>query len=240
MALFPLNPGLYPLGQFDLLDTELSLVKGGEVMTLVASLRSNTAAEQAAFDAQDGYVFDVTSVINNRPAASRAGGTNDATQFPLFLADDGIAGYGTLLGTLLGTNAGINSTGSTLGPSTAAASGKMTLWDKPGLYAVSIDAVAADFLTSVTIGAYAGLQPGTVLGFGGTGGSSADRGKLAHNSCANKIAASGVAHFVEFESAPTSNSMASLVTTPGRLVGATEIFNRVIVSYMSGIGVCTL
>lgn len=230
MALFPLQPGVQPLGQYDVLDTELSSILGGEVMTLTQVSRSNTATELAAFDAADGYLFDASAPIQNRPASVRA---SSASQFPLFLSDDGFAGYGTLFGSVIGTPAGLSTSGSNLGPSTAAASGKVTLWDKPGLYAVSTDAVASDFITSIAVGAGAGLSPGRALGFTSTG-------KLAHSSCSGAVSSSGVAYFVEFESAPTSNSMASLVTTPGRLVGATEIFNRVVLSFHAGYSLRTL
>lgn len=237
MALFPLTPGLHPLGQYDVVNTEVSSLLGGEVLTFTTASRSNTSTEQAAFDAEDGYIFDVTVPIANRPAATRA---STASQVPLFLCDDGSAvGYSTLFGVLIGGVAGVGTSVSgstTIGPSTILGSGKATLWDKPGLYAVSTDAVASDFITSISTGSSAGLAPGTSVGFG----NSTDIGKLAHNSCANKVASSGVANFVEFESAPTTQSMASLVTTSPRLLGATEVFNRVVIWFHSGLGVRTL
>lgn len=233
MALFPLQGGLQPLGQYDLLDTELSSILGGEVMTFTVTTRQSNVTDAAAFDAQDGYIFDTTVPIQNRPATLRA---TSASSVPLFLSDDGIVGYGTAIGNMIGNPLGLNPAGTAIGPSTAAGSGKVTLWANPGLYAVSTDAVASDFITKISTGSSAGLAPGTSIGFG----SSTDSGKLAHNTCTNKVATSGVANFVEFESAPTTASMASLVTTPARLVGATEIFNRVVIYFHSGLGVRTL
>lgn len=228
MALFPLQPGLNPLGQFDVVNTELASILGGQVLTFTSVSRTNTSTESAAFDAADGYLFDTTVPINNRPASTRA---STAAQFPLYLSDDGLSGYGTYFGQTIGVPAGLSTTGTNLGPHSAAASGKVTLWDKPGLYAVSTDAVATDFLTSISTGASAGLTPGTVLGFC----NSTDIGKLAHNSCTLKVAGTGVGYFVEFATANTSNQTGgSLVTTPNKLVGATEIFTRVIINWFGG------
>lgn len=226
MALLPLHPGMIALGHFDLVDTELSSIKGGEVMTLTTASTSNSASEKAAYDSLDGYMFDASGTILNRPAATRA---STAAQFPLFLSDDGTANYGTLFGQVIGTPVGQSTTGTDLGPNTAAASGKVTLWDKPGLYAVTTDAVASDFITSVSTGASAGLVPGRVLGF--TSG-----GKLAHSSTATEaaVAGTGVGHFVEFQ------TNQSLVNTPARLVGATSSYTQIVFHFSAGLGVRTL
>lgn len=227
MALFPLQPGLFPLGQFDALDSDIANVLGGEVMTLTSAGTSETSA----YDDTDGYHFDVTTPITNHVASVRA---STASQFPLFLSDDGTKGYGTLFGQTIGTTAGRATTGTDLGPSTQAASGKVTLWDKHGLYAVSIDAVASDFITSISTGASGGLTPGAVLGF-------TNVGKLAHVACSGAVAGSGVANFVEFDSATSQNaSPGSLVNTPNRLVGATVVYNRVVLHFSAGVGVRTL
>lgn len=221
MALFPANPGLYPLGLFDVSDAiSLSSITGGEVGTLTTRSRTVSASEKAASDALDGYTYATPAT---RPALTLA--TTNA-QFPLYLLDDGTTDYGTMLGQVIGVPVGLSVTGTDAGPHSAAASGKVTAWDKPGLYVVTLTSCASDFVTSLLAGT-SGLAPGTSLGFNASS-------RLAHTSCSGAVAASGVAHFVEFESSP------SLVTTPGRLVGATEQFTRVKVQFHAGLGVRTL
>lgn len=216
MALYPLQSGMNPLGQMDVLNTEAASLKGGEVMTLGTASRANSESETAAQDALDGYTY-VTPEL--RPVAKTA---SDATEFPLYLADEGTSpDYLTYYGKLMGP-VGLGE-GAALGPHTAAASGKVTLWDKPGLYAVTLDACASDFVSSIA----AGLTPGASIGF------TAD-GKLAHGACAAAVAATGVAHFVEFSAEP------GLVKTPARLVGAAETFTRVVLQFHAGHGVRTL
>src|SRR5574343_1989303 len=155
MALRILNPGIEPLGQFDFADGYLLIVKGGEVCTLTALSRTNTASEKAAHDALDGY----TNYSQNK----RAGLTLNIavnTARPLWLTDGGtgasgiIQGYGTLFGQVIGTSVGLATSGTNLGPHAVLAAGKVTAWDKPGLYAVTLDAVDAD--------ATNGLQPSNV------------------------------------------------------------------------------
>jgi hypothetical protein len=221
MALFPANPGLYPLGLFDVSDAvSLSSITGGEVGTLTTRVRVNSASEKAAADALDGYSY---ATPGSRPALTLA--TTNA-QFPLFLLDDGASGYGTLFGQVIGSPVGLSTTGTDLGPHSAAASGKVTAWDKPGLYVVTVDSCASDFVTSLLAGT-SGLVPGTVLGFNASS-------RLAHASCSGAVSGSGVGHFVEFESSP------SLVTTPGHLVGAAQQFTRIKMHFSSGLGVRTL
>lgn len=132
MALKILQPGIQPLGQFDGLDAQVTSSLGGEVCTFTY-VALNT--DDAAADVEDGYVAQV---------ATRAAVTNTLADGnrPLFLCDEGIAGYGTLFGEIVGASTGQTVTGGTvLGPHTATGSGKVTLWDKPGLYAVTLDAV---------------------------------------------------------------------------------------------------
>ena len=152
MALFPLQPGLYPLGQFDIIDTSLASITGGEVLYLVSASRTNTASETAAADVLDGYD---QATPGQRPATDLVGGTARVLNF---LADDGTAGYGTIFGEVIGTPTGLSTTGTNLGPHTAVASGKVTLWDKDGLYEVTATSVAADFVTSLSNSA---IAPGT-------------------------------------------------------------------------------
>lgn len=134
MALRPLQSGTQPLGQFDALDAQATAVLGGEVATFTyVSIAAGT--DDAAADIDDGYVAQAQT----RPAATTTlpGGAR-----PLFLVDEGTANYGTLFGEIVGSAVGLTSTGgASLGPHTASGSGKWTLWDKPGLYAVTLDAV---------------------------------------------------------------------------------------------------
>lgn len=220
MALRILQPGIQPLGQFDFQDGYLLSVRGGEICTLVALPRTNTATETAAADVFDGYT-NITQQL-------RAGLTLNiavATARPLWLTDDGtgasgiIQGYGTLFGQVIGTPAGLATTGTNLGPHTALASGKVTAWDKPGLYAVTLDAVD----THATLGlvpANAALVPGaplytTILG-------------LLTPTLARSVGGASpvVARFVEFET-----TARSLVRTPASLVGAAEVFEHAVFSY---------
>jgi len=231
MALYLLQPGLQPLGQFDCLDTDLANVLGGEVGTLDEASRTNSASEKAASDVLDGYVADEVDV--GTPTASRPvlriADTATETRKLFYLLDDGQAHYGTLFGELIGTPVGLATTtssgGSLLGPHTAAGSGKVTAWDKPGLYAVSSDALHAslDPNTSGSPGGPGGLNdtplPGDLLYREPTSG------KLSVSTAA-VAAADKIGMFVE-----TSGS-GSLVTTPGKLVGAAETFDRVKFQYL--------
>ncbi len=219
MALFPLNPGLMPLGQFDCVDADLALVTGGEVMSFTA-VAHGTSTDKSAADATDGYLYDSSVTIQNR-ALTRLAVAGDIDKM-LMLADDGTTGYGTMFGETIGTSAGLSVTGTNLGPSTAAASGKVTVWDKPGLYEISVSSLASDFVSGIG----AGLTPGAVLGYNASS-------KLAYTGLSGAIANSGVANFVEF------SSSGSLVTTPARLVGTTTLsvlYPRIVVAFNAGNG----
>ena len=135
---------------------------------------------------------------------------------PLWLLDEGTRGYGTLFGQVIGVPAGLSTVGTNLGPHTAAGSGKVTCWDKPGLYAVSVDAVdtSADGLVVTNTN----LVPGLAL-------CPQTDGKLTPTTSGTALAVN-VGRFVEFETQPF------LVTTPPSLVGATEAAIRAIFSYM--------
>lgn len=208
MALFILQPGIEPVGQFDFLDNDLSSVLGGELGTLDEATRTNTASEKAAEDVRDGYVADGSSAAT-RPVLRLADEVSETRKL-FYLLDDGQANYGTLFGELIGTPVGLATTpasgGSQLGPHTAAASGKVTAWSKPGLYAVSTDALA-DALSDLTDTPL----PGDLLY------REAGTGKIT------SLADTGdkVGMYVEHA------NDGSLVTTPNRLVGAAEQFDRV-------------
>ncbi len=200
MALKILQPGTQPLGQFDGLDSELTSFKGGEVVTLVGVVNT-VATDKASSDVFDGYTGTTTK---RRPAVTK---TLVSGSRPLFLCDDGTSGYGTLFGSVVGGSVGLTVTGgAVLGPHTATGSGKITLWDKPGLYAVTLDAVdtAADGIVpsnnSMTVGIGLTYTTGGLL--------------TPVGSTAAVGSAPVVARFVEF------NTDGSLVTTPNSLVAA--------------------
>lgn len=186
--------GCTPFGQFDGLDSQYLTLKGGEVVTLGAVALSTN--DKAAHDDFDGYQNPGTNrVVVQFPTSGNR---------PLFLADDGITGYGTLFGSVVGGVVGQVVTGGTvLGPHTATGSGKVTCWSNPGLYAVSLDAVDT---TSST-----GLVPTNTSAVTGVGIKATAAGLLTVGSSTfeNVI----LARFVEFE------SNGSLVTTPSSLVG---------------------
>ena len=167
MALKLLQPGVQPLGQFDGYDADYLTVKGGEVCTFGSVATPGqpgvTASgfDKGAYDVFDGYVNPASPVQDAGPrrvvvthtfgAPTVAGvlysvGIAGAALRPLMLTDDGITGYGTLFGSVVGGTVGqqVNGpttfTGAVLGPATQTGSGKITCWEKPGLYAVSLDA----------------------------------------------------------------------------------------------------
>jgi hypothetical protein len=211
MALKIYQPGIQPLGQFDCLDAYLSTILGGEIGTVFGASRTVSATEKAAYDALDGYT-NVTDQLRVAVANSVEG----TAVRPLWLLDDGTAGYGTLFGQVIGTPVGLSVTGTNLGPHTAAASGKVTCWDKPGLYAVSVDAVddSADglVLTNANCDPGAAMQP-------------LANGKLTVSTASDSVNVT-VGRFMEFETSPF------LVTTPPSLVGATEAAVNVVFSFM--------
>ena len=183
---------------------------GGEVGTLYEASRTVTSTETAAFDVLDGYT-NVTSLTR----AAVANRVNTTSQRPLWLLDEGTLGYGTLFGQVIGTPTGLSTTGTNLGPHTAAASGKVTCWDKPGLYGVSADAVntAADGLVLTNTSVVSGLELHVL-----------NNGRLTPAGSTGAVAVE-VARFIEFETSPF------LVTTPPSLVGAAEAVERAVISF---------
>ena len=131
MALKLLNPGLRPLGMFDLDDADSGALVGGEFVELTDD---DPATEAYAADvAQLMRGGNTLSMKRDSSTAGRLGG----------LADEGGEqgeGYGTLFGSLIGANAGQATQQSgavVIGPSTDRASGKVTVWATPGLYGVT-------------------------------------------------------------------------------------------------------
>ena len=205
MSLKLLQPGVQPLGQYDGVDSEISTFKGGEIVTF-ASL-AVTSSDKAAKDVFDGYVNP--SLVQKRVVVTRNVAT---TKRPLMLTDDGITGYGTLFGSVVGGSVGQQVTGGVvLGPHSALGSGKITLWEKPGVYAVSLDACdtsATDGLqpTNTTIDTGAAL---TWVPASASGGQLTPVGSAA--AAGNTVV---VARFIDFE------TNGALVTTPNNLVAA--------------------
>jgi hypothetical protein len=219
MSLKLLQSGIEPLGQFAGLESDYLTLKGGEVVSFAQTVTSgqpgvtSSGSQPAAYDVFDGYVNEAGTFY--RPAVTRlwnAASSLTVNSRPLMLADEGVLGYGTIFGAVVGGTVGqqVNGpttfTGQVLGPQTATGSGKVTCWDKPGLYGVSLDA---------TDTASNGLQPtntalsvGTQLGF-------TSLGLLTPLSAGNAIVGCpSVGYLVEF------NTNQSLVTTPNYLVAA--------------------
>lgn len=206
MALKLVNQAGNALGQFDGKDDEVLDLKGGEVVTFVSV--DVDSSDKAAKDAFDGYT-------NPSGTAKRVYVTSTLADDsrPLMLADDGIAGYGTLFGTVVGGTVGQTSYGldsvvpasALLGPHTAAGSGKVTCWHLPGVYAVSLDACDDD--------AADGLQPTNTTITTGQALTYTATGLLTPvGSAAAVTSAPVVGTLIDFE------TKGSLVTTPNKLV----------------------
>jgi hypothetical protein len=201
MALVLKQSGLIPYGDFDGLDAPTATLKGGELVTFTATSIFGTIDLEAA-DVQDGYVGTTNK---QRPVltTAMAAGTK-----PLFLADEGTAGYGTLFGQVVGAQTGQSTSGAQLGPHTTAGSGKVTIYGQQGFYATTLDAcdTATDGLTPTN----ATLAPNAPLTY-------SVLGLLTPVGSTKGVAGGGataVARLVEF--APNG----SLVNTPVNLVAA--------------------
>jgi len=153
MALKLRHPGIEPAGEFDVLDTDAANIIGGDIGVFDGTLRDSAGGTDLhAYDV-DGYV----SGTNPFRTVVRLADNTDVG--PFLLLDDGIAGYGTMFGSIIGSNAGqaTSITGAVVvGPSTLRGSGKVTCWDKPGLYMVTIDTLG-------TTPPNSGTAPGTAL-----------------------------------------------------------------------------
>ena len=195
-----LNSGRDPLGQFDGYDYNFLTLKGGEVVTFASMAVPST--DLAAYDSFDGYMNP--SGTRKRTVVTR---TLVSGSRPLMLADDGIAGYGTLFGSVIGGTVGQDTTGTALGPHTAYGSGKVTCWDKPGLYAVSLDACDTDVTN--------GLQPTNTSLDAGAALTYTSTGLLCTVASSRGVGgAPTIARFVEFD------TNGALVNTPTKLVTA--------------------
>ena len=207
MSLKLLQPGGQPLGQFDGLDTEVLTLLGGEVVTFGTVVTST--ADKASFDVLDGYVNSAN--LGKRVVVTRTIGANVR---PLMLCDEGVTGYGTLFGTVVGGTVGQVMTGQTvanggvLGPHTATGSGKVTCWEKPGLYAVSLDAACDSNATTGLRPTNATLTTGAALNVTSTGLLTPAAGQTG-TLCGR---------FVDFD------TNGSLVNTPNSLIGALKTY----------------
>jgi len=237
MALVILQEGFQPLGQFDGYAPDSTSTapsvrpwQGGEIAQFVSVAKSS---QGLAADSQDGYVNagtgnNIMVVTKELAAFGAADGYN--LQKPIFLADEGTTYYGTLLGALVGGTVGQQAngylttpTGPVFGPATEIGSGRITCWDKPGLYGVTLDTVdqGATLGTTGVVPSNADLNGGAPLyatkASGYSTGSSPGWLTLLASNSPDYFAADGatvVAWFVEFR------SNGSLVTTPNRLVSA--------------------
>jgi hypothetical protein len=157
--------GREPLGNFDGYVGETLLFKGGEVCSWAGMVYPTAGAADVNNDGYVGY-----SAGKQVPGISKAWGTNIPTVVPpCFLADDGTTGYGTLFGSVVGGAVGsVVTGGAVLGPHTATGSGKVTVWDKPGVYGVTLDAVDTTASTGLVPG-NTSLRVGAALGFTSAG-----------------------------------------------------------------------
>ena len=199
MALIVKIPGGRPYGVFDGKDSEISSFKGGEVVTLTSVLLS---ADKSADDAvQDGYLLPSGTL--KRPVVTK---TLASGKRPLMLSDDGTAYYGTVFGKVVGGTAGRDVAGQQVGLSSANRSGKVTCWDKAGLYAVTLDAVDTNASTGLTI-TNTSLDVGSPL-------YATTAGILTPNSANSFEVGLVVARFMSFENS------GSLVSTQPKFVSA--------------------
>ena len=165
MALKLLQSGFDPIS-IDGYDADYLTIKGGEVGRLTSvtyAWPQTSTSDKASADCYQGYSNLGTTrkvITHTFPAIS------NGSYRPLYLLDEGTNGYGLMFGSVVGGVIGqtvpnpsdYSTFGLNLGPHTAYGSGKVTCWDKPGLYAATLDAVA----TSVTA-AGSNASPGDAL-----------------------------------------------------------------------------
>jgi hypothetical protein len=163
MALHILQPGLRPIGQFDLKAAQT--VTGGEIGVFEADTNTGNSTEDPA--AAD--VLQVGPISNGDKLMVALGQPTHTTlvAFPTtglagdlrFLLDDGTDGYGTLMGSAIGGTAGLGVTYGrsasgavvAIGPATHFGSGKVTCWHAPGLYAIDGTALTGATQANATL-----------------------------------------------------------------------------------------
>ena len=220
MALTLLQPGMEPLGQFDLADGVTPV--GGECATFGAAAGTSTADDWAGLTTLilDGPLDIAPTLGLNAGTAlldSTATAATGALPMPELhgLVDDGATGYGTLFGTVIGGTAGQGTgLGATpgvgvvvVGPNTNLGSGKVTLWDKPGLYGASQPA---------WVGAAAAGADGAVL-------NSAIYAVTATSVTALAVATGATAGEL-CSNADTAGCVAGMITTDNEAIQAVGLF----------------
>lgn len=217
MALKPINTVHQPYGQFDGQDSILTSLKGGEV---VGFTYISSTTEKKANDVLDGYV---SNTKKQYPAVTNA---LVSGMRPLFLAHEGTNGYGQILGKLVGSYLGQDSVGVDLGYHSTAGSGKVALYDGPGLYTVTLDAVDLDEST--------GLQPTNTTISGNAALYATDAGLLTPN-VAEAFESVVVGRFIEFTTnramVTTPLSMVSAPNSPQGATGKKPVFDRVLLRF---------
>lgn len=204
MALKLLNPGLRPLGQFDL-DGDALALDGGEYVELqvdnVGAIEGYAADVGALVGANGG-------IVNFTPTQASVGSLGG-------LADEGSDEYGTLFGSQIGGTTGRQTqfgagggTAVVMGPRTDAASGKVTVWHQPGLYGVTGGQIETDHGNG-PIGANTAL---TAMPAQANGAASPLAGDLTQGGGGGTVA---------IYVAPTNDT--SLVSTTSRAVGGPAI-----------------
>jgi hypothetical protein len=216
-----LQPGIQPLGQFDLEDDDVSVVVGGEV----------AAFESILLDTSDGYAADVANPGPLVHLTLGKAGASAGTDRPVWgLVDEGSSaglggrGYGTMFGSVIGGTAGqgtgigvLSTSGAVVvGPSTVLGSGKATLWTKPGLYGVTSDAWVS--------GVYAPAVNALVYGKA-RGSLDAERGKL------DDVSTDSGVH-VGYSLGEVADT--SFVSTPAYYAGATPSTSEFCALYLVG------
>ncbi len=213
MALKLKQPGIQPLC-YDGYDSDYLTITGGEIGRLVGvPYVFPGSPDRAAFDVFDGYTGTPTHF---RPAVSRVLPVTATTYRPLFLLDEGTTGYGTMLGTVVGGVVGqIVTGGANLGPHTATGSGKVTCWDKPGLFGVTLDSVATSINPTTS-----NPMPGDPLYANTTGNLTLTSGESFDNSSGSPTI---VGRFVEFSTNGSFVTTPSYMVNPAIIRGLTEM-----------------
>ena len=233
MALTLLQPGMEPLGQFDLADGSTPV--GGECATFGVS---------AGRSAADGWAGVTTLTLNGPVDTAPVTGAGTVPQLH-GLVDEGATGYGTLFGTVIGGTAGqgtgfgsLSTTGVVVvGPNTSHASGKATIWDKPGLYGASQAAWTAALADGAVLNScvYAvSTASATAIAAGSTGGQlCVDAGTSGHvvdMITTDALVASQIGLFLG------SVNDTSLVSTTSTLAGTGAATNETHAIYYLGNG----
>ena len=226
MALVLMQSGMTPAGWYDVFDTIQTTLKGGELVTF-ARFDTN-ASDDEAFDVRDGYVGTTGS------ARTELTTTMTSTSKPLFLADEGITGYGTIFGVVVGGSVGQVSTGgAVLGPHTTSGSGKVTIYGQPGFYATTLD--ACDTASDGIVGSNASLTPNMDLTYS-VAGLLTPLGSAKAATCGGPAVArlQDLSHNGSLVSTP--NSLVAALNSPSGAVGSANVAKFTMAIYWFGGG----